>query len=143
MSRGSGCIRFVESVGFVLLLATCSARAISPQESKANSGPLTGSWECMAHGGSQGDTTFTLDLTQDGDNVSGSVSSPQGGMDITSATFKGEKLEIHLETPDGTYVLTAKWKNDKLLDGQTTLDGKPYGTWEGKKATQAEGKSGT
>src|SRR5690242_21201902 len=56
---------------------------------------------------------------------SGSVSSAEGGMEITSASFKGETLEIHLDTPGGDYVLTAKLKDGKLIEGQTTLDGKP------------------
>ena len=100
-------------------------------------GLLTGTWECTSHGGPHGDETpFTLELEQNGEKVTGSVSSPQGGMEITSATFRNDVLEIHLDTPDGNYVLTAKLK-DGQLSGQTSHDGNPAGKWEGKKAKKS------
>jgi hypothetical protein len=135
-------IVFGGSAGMALaiLLLLGFSRPGAAQEEKPKSGPLNGTWECMARGGSQGDTSFTLELSQDGEKVTGSVSSPQGGMDITTASFKHETLEIHLDTPEGNYVMTAKLKEGRLTDGATTLDGKADGTWEGKKAAQAQGK---
>ena len=61
---------------------------------KPKPGPLTGTWECMSHGGSQGDMPFTLYLEQDKEVVTGSVSSPMGGTELTSATFKKKTLEL-------------------------------------------------
>ena len=120
---------------FMLSLAALALAA----EKNPKFGPLTGTWECVSHGGPHGDETpFTLELEQNGEQVTGSVSSPQGGMEITSATFRNDFLEIHLDTPDGNYVLTAKLK-DGQLSGQTSHDGNPEGKWEGKKAK----KSGT
>ncbi len=110
------------------------------KDQKAEPGLLTGTWECTSHGGPHGgeqdQTPFTLELEQNGEKVTGSVSSPQGGMEITSATFKNDVLEIHLDTPDGNYVLTAKLK-DGELSGQTSHDGNPEGKWEGKKAKKS------
>jgi len=117
----------------ILMLVLAASAAASQQDKASKPGPLTGSWECTAHGGSQDGTKFTLDLQQDGENVTGTVASDEGGMDITSATFKGDALEIRLETPDGVYVLTGKLK-DGQLTGKVTLEGKDNGTWEGKKA---------
>jgi hypothetical protein len=74
---------------------------------------------------------FTLYLEHMGDSISGSVSSPLGGTDITSGTFKKKNLEIRLETPNGTYVLTAKLKKGQL-SGQWSLDAGESGIWEGK-----------
>jgi hypothetical protein len=107
------------------------------KDEKAEPAPLTGTWDCMSHGGEQGDTPFTLVLEQSGEKVTGSVSSPQGGMEITSATFKNDVLEIHLDTPDGNYVLTATLKDGQLTSGQTSHDGNPEGKWEGKKAKKS------
>jgi len=124
-------------VGFLILSIMSFALA---KDQKAEPGPLTGTWECTSHGGPHGgeqdETPFTLELEQNGEKVTGSVSSPQGGMEITSATFKNDVLEIHLDTPDGNYVLTAKLK-DGQLSGQTSHDGNPAGKWEGKKAKKS------
>src|SRR5436309_1740405 len=116
-------------VGFVILSIVGLALA---KDEKAEPALLTGTWECASHGGEQGETPFTLELEQNGEKVTGSVSSPQGGMEITSATFRNDVLEIHLDTPDGNYVLTAKLK-DGQLSGQTSHDGNPEGKWEGRK----------
>ena len=104
---------------------------VSAQEA----GPLTGTWECKSHGTSEGDLEFTLRLEQNGEKVTGSVSAPQGGTDLTSATFKDNVLEIHIDTDSGNYVLTAVLKNGALTDGKVTLDGNNQGTWEGKKGS--------
>jgi len=124
-------------VGFMILSIAGLPFA---KDEKAEPGLLTGTWECTSHGGphdaEQGDTPFTLQLEQNGEKVTGSVSSPEGGMEITSATFRNEVLEIHLDTPDGNYVLTAKLK-DGQLSGQTSHDGNSAGKWEGKKAKKS------
>ena len=120
-------------VGFVILSIVGLALG---KDEKAEPALLTGTWECASHGGEQGETPFTLELEQNGEKVTGSVSSPQGGMEITSATFRNDFLEIHLDTPDGNYVLTAKLK-DGQLSGQTSHDGNPAGKWEGKKAKKS------
>ena len=120
-------------VGFVILSIVGLALA---KDEKAEPALLTGTWECASHGGEQGETPFTLELEQNGEKVTGSVSSPQGGMEITSATFRNDFLEIHLDTPDGNYVLTAKLKGGQL-SGQTSHDGNPAGKWEGKKARKS------
>ena len=129
-------------VALLSLIAVSLHPFASAQDNKSASGPLTGSWQCTSRGGPDGETPFTLELSQEGEKISGSVSSAQGGMEITSGSFRDDTLEIHLDTPDGNYVLTAKLKEGKLTDGQTTLDGKAHSTWEGKKAAATEGKAG-
>jgi hypothetical protein len=124
----------------ILLFAAAAAMALaSGQDQAANSAPLTGSWQCVSHGGPGGDMNFTLDLQQDGEKVTGDVNSDEGGMDITAGTFKDDNLMIRLETPQGVYVLKAKLKEGKLA-GDVTLDDKPQGKWEGKKAAAEESK---
>lgn len=116
------------AAGLVMLTLAVSASA---GEKKPKPGPLTGTWECQSHGGSQGDMPFTLMLEQNGETVTGSVESPMGGAGITSATFKKKVLEIHIDTSNGNYLLTATLKKDKLT-GEWTHDPEK-GTWEGSK----------
>ncbi|MGE5325620.1 MAG: hypothetical protein ACM3NO_01165 [Deltaproteobacteria bacterium] len=114
----------------LLVLLTFSVSATAG-EKKPKPGPLTGTWECTAHGFSEGDLPFTLMLEQTGDQVTGSVESPRGGTGITSATYKKKVLEIRIEAPDGIYLLSATLKKDRLI-GSWSRDPEK-GTWEGSK----------
>ncbi len=105
------------------------------QGKKPKPGPLTGTWECTAHGGTQGDLPFTLYLEQTKDSVTGSVSSPMGGTQISAGTVKKNDIEIHFDTPQGNYQLTGQLKKGELSgkwSGETES-----GTWEGKKQASA------
>lgn len=124
--------RIVISLG-VCTAVLCLAGFGLAKEKKPKPGPLTGTWECMSHGGSQGDMPFTLYLEQSKENVTGSVSSPMGGTEITSASFKKINLEIRIDTPQGNYVVMGKLKKGQL-SGTWSHDGGEKGTWEGKKA---------
>ncbi|PYU98180.1 MAG: hypothetical protein DMG26_19320 [Acidobacteria bacterium] len=72
-------------------------------EKKPKSGPLTGTWECVSHGGPHGDMNFTLYLEQNQETVTGTVSSPLGSTELTSASFKKNTLEIHIDTDERNY----------------------------------------
>jgi len=124
-------VPFVLCLG--VLLVTGFAQAQS-QAKKPKPGPLTGTWECTAHGGSQGDMPFTLYLEQTKDSLTGSVSSPMGGTQISAGTVKKDDVEIHIDTPQGNYQLTAKLKKGELSGKWTS------GTWEGKKQAASESK---
>ncbi|HEV2492413.1 MAG TPA: hypothetical protein VG204_05000 [Terriglobia bacterium] len=105
-------------------------------DSKPKPAPLTGTWQCTSHGGPQGDMEFTLELQQNEEEVTGSVNSPIGSADLTSASFKKNKLEIHIDTPDTKYLLTADYKKGQLA-GEWSTDAAQKGTWEGKKAASS------
>jgi hypothetical protein len=118
------------------LLAVCLplltvVASVQAKDKKPKPGPLTGTWECMSHGSSQGDMPFTLTLEQTAEQVTGSVESPIGGTEITSATFKKKDLEIHIDTDQGNYLLTAQLKNGKLV-GEWSHEAEK-GNWEGSK----------
>jgi len=117
----------------VCLAVLCLASLGMAKEKKPKPGKLTGTWECMSHGGSQGDMPFTLYLEHTKETVTGSVSSPMGGTQITSARYKKKTLEVRIDTPMGNYLLTAKLKK-KQLSGAWSVDTGEKGTWEGKKA---------
>lgn len=117
----------------VCLAVLCLTGAALGKEKKPKPGPITGTWECTSHGGSQGDMPFTLYLEQNKESVTGSVSSPMGGTELTSASFKKKNLEIHIDTPQGNYALMAKLAKGEL-SGTWSVDSGEKGTWEGKKA---------
>jgi hypothetical protein len=117
----------------VCLAVICFAILGVAKEKKPKPGPVTGTWECTSHGSSQGDMPFTLYLEQNKEVVTGSVSSPMGGTDITSASFKSKMLEIHIDTSQGNYVVMGKLKKDQL-NGTWSVDSGEKGTWEGRKS---------
>jgi hypothetical protein len=112
-------------IGITLLFAASLARA------KEKGGPLTGTWDCQSHGGTQGDMAFTLYLQQNRENVDGSIASPIGGTQISSGTFRRNILEIHVDTPQGSYTLMAKFQKGKL-SGNWSLDS-DKGIWDAQK----------
>jgi hypothetical protein len=118
----------------VCLLMLSVVASVEAKDKKLKPGKLTGTWECVSHGGSRGDLPFTLYLEQAGETVTGSVESPLGGTELTTATFKKKNLEIHIDTPQGNYLLTAKLKK-KTLVGEWSHDPEK-GTWEGKLKAQ-------
>jgi len=120
----------------VCLALVCFAGIGAAKDKKPKPGPITGTWECTSHGSSQGDMPFTLYLEQAKEVVTGSVSSPMGGTDITSASYKSKMLEIHIDTPQGNYVVMGKLKKSQL-NGTWSMDSGEKGTWEGKKTPAA------
>jgi len=118
----------------VFVLAASLAAQDKPADAAA---PLTGTWQCTAHGGSNGDIAFTLSLQQQGETVSGSVSSSMGDAEISSGSFSKDALEIHINGGDTTYTLTAKLQ-DGQLSGDWSTDGGEKGTWEGKKGADSD-----
>ena len=123
---------------FILLgLAGLALAQDTKSQARSKGGPVAGTWQCTAHGGTNGDIPFTLYLEQDNDAVTGSVSSSMGDAEIASATFKDGALEIHIDGGDETYTLTGKLQNGQL-SGQWNGGDTEKGTWEGKKGTEAQ-----
>lgn len=118
-------------------LAFCLAAIVATAQARSQtSEPLTGTWQCESHGGSQGDLSFTLDLQQKGENVTGSISTDQGLLDITSGSFKNGTLKFLVQTENNEYHVTGKYKNGKLA-GKWTANGQDKGIWSGSKSNGA------
>ena len=117
-------------IGLCLAVVAAAATLYGGQK-KPKPGPLTGTWECTSHGSSQGDMPFTLYLEQTKDTLTGSVSSPIGGTQISAGTIKKNDVEIHIDTPQGNYQLTGRLKKGEL-SGKWSSDTES-GAWEGKK----------
>lgn len=124
--------RYLTWIVFCSLVTCCGSTALA-KEKKPKPGPLTGTWECISHGGPQGDLPFTLHLNQTKETVTGSVDSPLGSTELTSAQFKKKALEIHIDTAERNYVLTGKVKKDEVT-GEWSINTGQKGTWEGKKS---------
>ena len=127
----------VVTLAGICLLGLSTASLLAGADKKSKPGPLAGTWECTAHGTEQGDLPFTLTLEQSQQEITGSVSSPMGGTEISSGTFKNKAVEIHINTPQGNYTVTGKLKKNQL-SGDWSSDADQKGTWEGKKAAQAK-----
>lgn len=125
MKRYSRWLAVAVVVASLAVLARAKEKNLKP-------GPLTGTWECVSHGGSQGDMNFTLYLEQTGETVSGSVTSPIGSTELSSASYTKGKLEIDIDGGETKYTLTATYKKGQLT-GDWSTDNNEKGSWEGKK----------
>lgn len=97
--------------------------------------PLTGTWECVAHGFPKGDVNFTLYLTQHEDqSITGWVSSPLGTADLMSVTFENDMLKIQIDAPQGLYRLNGQFHKGQF-SGDWARGADLKGNWEGKKTS--------
>jgi len=127
------------SIGMCLMCFTIACM-IYGQEKKNNSGDVSGTWECIAHGSVEGDVPFTMRLEQKGETIEGAISTHTGEINITSGSFKENMLEIHCDTPDANYLVTGKLKQEHL-SGHWAKGTEQEGAWEGKRATSADQSS--
>ena len=115
----------------IFVLAVCLPLWFTVPATAREKAPIAGNWNCQAHGTAQGDISFTLSLTQNKEAVDGSIAaaSPIGGTQISSGNFRRQVLEIHVDTPQGNYVLLGRY-NKGHLSGTWSNDTEK-GAWEG------------
>ncbi len=127
-------MKAIATISALFLLLGIGAKA---QNNKTPSYPLTGTWECVAHGDPNGDIPFKLHMQQDGEGISGWASAPQGSANLSSASFADNHLKMEIDTDEDQYALTATLKAGKLA-GAWQRNGQQMGTWEGKKISDSE-----
>lgn len=127
----------------LMIISTClcvawlfAAGLAAANQKTAKTSSVAGTWDCQSKGGPEGDMDFTLYLEQSGEDISGTVSSPLGDASITSGTFKGNHLEIHIDTEAGNYLLEATLDNGGLT-GSWSKD-QDKGTWVGKASSASK-----
>ncbi|MGH9343628.1 MAG: hypothetical protein ACRD19_07705 [Terriglobia bacterium] len=125
------------AIGLLACIAVCCLATLAVASSNEQA-PLTGTWQCVSHGGQQGDMTFTLTFQQDNQSVSGHVSSQLGDADFSSGTFKNNHLHFVIEGDSDSYDLNADYKDGKLTGTWTTTVSGHKGTWEGQKAPESK-----
>jgi hypothetical protein len=120
---------------FCFLLMASGAKA---QNSNASREPMTGTWQCVAHGGQNGDIPFTLHMEQHGPkHIYGWVTAQQGTADLTTGSRKGNHFQIEIDTDENQYTLTGILE-DSQLSGTWKQNGQEKGPWEGKKTSSSE-----
>jgi len=115
-------------VGVSLLVAAGANLAVG-EGKEPKPGPLTGTWECVAHSSTQGDVPFTLKLEQTQEAVSGTLTNSSGDYPLSSASYRKGMFEFHLDAPDGSYVATGKLKHGQL-SGHWSKAQDAQGEWE-------------
>jgi len=118
----------------IFLLAQATVNLVFAKE---KTGPLTGTWECVAHSSAQGDVEFTLKLEQTNEAVTGRFINSSGEYPLTSPSYKKGVLEFHLDAPDGTYSATGKLLHGQL-GGHWSKGQEAEGGWECKKSAPAK-----
>jgi len=118
-------------VGVCLLVAAAANLAIG-EGNEPKPGPLTGTWECVAHSSVQGDVPSTLKLEQIKEAVSGTLTNSSGDYPLSSASYKKGVFEFYLDAPDGSYVATGKLKHGQL-SGHWSKGLEAEGEWECKR----------
>lgn len=90
-----------------------------------------GLWQCRVTSGNVPDPTFTLNLKQQGSEISGMASSPRGSAAV-KGLVKGRSIEISIATDEGSYLLMGTLEKGKL-QGRWQRSDNRAGTWEGEK----------
>lgn len=119
-------------LAFIPILCVLAVGVTLYGQTKSNNSPIVGTWNCIAHGGENGDVPFTLYLEHSSKGYSGRVSSSMGDADLTTVTFKENHLKMTIDTGEDNYTLTATLTDGKLA-GEWSRDGEEKGPWEGKK----------
>ena len=113
-------------IGFSILLSSSLAMA------RGNKTALSGTWNCVSHGHTQGDMKFILHLQQSKEVVDGSIESPLGATQISSGALRKSELELHFDMPQGSYTLMGHLEKGGKIVGAWSLDS-DKGSWEGTK----------
>jgi hypothetical protein len=131
-------MKHTKSLVGVCLLMVAMACQVFGEEKKSKENALTGTWDCVAHLSGESDIPFTMKLEQKEETVTGSLSTPDGELEIKSGTYKNHTLELHLETSEAKYLVTGKLDGDQFK-GQWSKDPDGIGgDWEGSKSAQAK-----
>jgi len=134
------------TLGLLLLVVAVVVEARSGQ-GKPEPSSITGTWDCVAHGSTQGDVPFTLTLHQDKETVTGTIATGDGELPITSGSFKNSALEILVETDQAKYQVTGTldggqlkghWSKKVILGAGDDQGGDQAGDWEGKVSASAK-----
>jgi len=85
-------------VGICLLVAAAANLAVG-EGNEPKPGPLTGTWECVAHSSVQGDVPSTLKLEQIREAVSGTLTNSSGDYPLSSASYNKGGVRIPSRCP--------------------------------------------
>lgn len=124
-------------VGFCLLLLAMACLLYS-QEGKSKSGSISGTWDCVAHLSGESDIPFSMNLVQQGETVTGSLTTSDGELEIKTGTFKDNLLDLHLESSDAKYLVNGKLDGGQFKGHWSKDPDGLEGDWEGKRSAPAK-----
>jgi len=120
-------------VGFCLLLLAMACLVFG-EEKKPKADSISGTWDCVAHLSGESDIPFMMKLVQQGETVTGSLTTDDGELEIKTGTFKDNVLDLHLESSDAKYLVNGKLDGGQFK-GHWSKEGDGLeGDWEGKKS---------
>ncbi len=102
----------------------------------ASSDSVAGTWTSAA-ATPAGQLNVTLELSQEGEKVSGSVNSEMGSMPIKAGGFKNSTLQFDVETPGATYHIEGTVEGGKLTGKWSTGSGGESGAFTATRKTAA------
>jgi len=123
-------------IGGLLLVAATAYFGLANGKERS-SGPLTGSWECVAHSTLLNDMPFTLNLKQDNEDVTGQFAKSTGEYPLTAASYRKGELQFRVQARDGKYVLAGKLAHGQL-SGHWSKVQDVEGGFECQKSIQAK-----
>lgn len=92
----------------------------------------------MAHLSGGDDIPFTMELKQQGETVTGTITAQDGELEIKSGTFKANLLDLHLEMSDSQYSVSGKLQGGQFKGHWAKDPEGMEGEWEGKRSTPAQ-----
>jgi hypothetical protein len=99
-------------------------------------GGISGAWNSVAVT-SQGELLLALDLKQDGEKITGTVSSELGSLPIQAATFKGDTLQFDVDMNGTIYRTSAVLKDDKFSGRWVNVGTNDGGPWSATRKAAA------
>ena len=100
---------------FLLIVAVALAFPLVAQD-KQEKGPMAGLWKCTLkfEGGSMPDQSGSMDLKQNGKDVTGTGANAEGATAPIKGTFEDGKFKLVVETDGGPWNLEGELKGEKL-----------------------------
>jgi hypothetical protein len=108
-------------------------KAAAPAEAGARAS-LSGSWNSVSVT-PNGELALTLDLKQEGENISGTLSSERGTVPIQAAALKEDKFQFDVELGGTVYRVESMLKENKLDGKWYPAAGGEGGAWSATRKT--------
>ena len=71
-------------------------------------------WMCSAKGTSNGDVEFTLELSQSGEKMTGTLTVGGDSITLEEVSVDGIRLEFSISSPEGRYTASATVESDNI-----------------------------
>ncbi len=101
----------------------------------AAAGGISGIWASVATT-PNGELPLSLELKQEGDKVTGSLSSDMGSLPIQAGSFKENKLQFDVEIGTNVYRVQATLQEDKFTGNWAPAGGGEGGAWSAKRKAE-------